>query len=90
MRKECYTCKYDDCCEYDDCYYGNPPTRWEPAEHYKPDTNADRIRAMSDYELAWEFMVFRVDAYAKANGDECAYPDTQESILEWLQQPATT
>ena len=53
-----------------------------------PPTNADRIRAMSDEELAWMFMEFRVDAYATAKGNEGGLPNTQNGILIWLQQPA--
>lgn len=53
-----------------------------------PPTNADRIRAMSDEELAWMFLEFRADAYARAKGDEGYLPDTQNGILIWLQQPA--
>lgn len=49
-------------------------------------TNADRIRTMADEELAWEFMIFRIDAYIKAKGGESTLPDSQQEILEWLQQ----
>lgn len=51
-------------------------------------TNADRIRAMSDEELAWELMVWRCEAVSKHHGVESKYPDTQQTILKWLQQPA--
>jgi hypothetical protein len=64
MRKNCETCKHDDA-EYpsyphktpcNECLHGkgynDAPTKWEAADHYKPDTNADRIRSMSDEELA--------------------------------------
>ena len=53
-----------------------------------PMTNADRIRAMSDEELAWELMTWRLDAVARNHGVEGVYPDTQKEILKWLQQPA--
>ena len=53
----------------------------------KPQTNADRIRAMSDEELAWELMVWRFDAYSKAKGDESTLPSSQKTILDWLKQP---
>ena len=43
----------------------------------KPQTNADRIRAMSDEELAWELMTWRIETEAKHQG-----------VLEWLKQPA--
>ena len=54
----------------------------------KPQTNADRIRSMSDEELAWELMLWRCEATAKYHGIESQYPDTQSTILDWLQQPA--
>ena len=53
----------------------------------KPQTNADRIRAMSDEELAWELLVWRFDAFAKAKGDEATLPSSQTTILDWLKQP---
>lgn len=59
-------------------------------DHAKPVTNADRIRAMTDEELA-EFLcgVYDNDEdYAKfINGYHIPYYD-QHSIKEWLQQPA--
>ena len=54
----------------------------------KPKTNADRIRAMSDEELAWELMLWRCEAVARHHGISSEYPDTQKTILEWLKQPA--
>ena len=54
----------------------------------KPQTNAQKIRAMSDEELAWELMLWRCEAVAKHHGISSEYPDTQKTILEWLQQPA--
>ena len=54
----------------------------------KPKTNADRIRAMSDENLAWELMLWRCEATAKYHGIETQYPDTHSKILDWLQQPA--
>lgn len=53
-----------------------------------PMTNGDRIRAMSDEELAWELMLWRCEAAAKYHGIESQYPETQSTILDWLQQPA--
>ena len=51
-------------------------------------TNADRIRAMNDEELAWELMTWRIETEAKHQGVESNYPNTQATILEWLKQPA--
>ena len=53
----------------------------------KPQTNADRIRAMNDEELAWELMTWRIETCARLNGAESPYPYTQKSILDWLKQP---
>ena len=64
-------------CNYNDCRY-----RTEPI------TNAQKIRAMSDENLAWELMLWRCEAIAKYHGIETRYPDTHSKILEWLQQPA--
>ena len=54
----------------------------------EPITNAQKIRAMSDEELAWELMLWRCEAVARHHGISSVYPDTQKTILEWLQQPA--
>lgn len=51
-------------------------------------TNAQKIRAMSDEELAWELMTWRLETEAKHQGVESNYPNTQKTILEWLKQPA--
>ena len=66
----------------DECDYKDCPWRTEPI------TNADRIRSMSDEELAWELMLWRCEAVARHHGISSEYPDTQKTILEWLQQPA--
>ena len=55
-------------------------------DHSKPMTNAQKIRAMSDEELAWELMLWRCEAVARHHGISSEYPDTQKTILEWLQQ----
>ena len=54
----------------------------------KPMTNAGRIRSMTDEELAWELMLWRCEAVARHHGISSVYPDTQKTILEWLQKPA--
>ena len=55
----CKSCKKKDKREYaDDCFACDNGDQWEAKRHRspnKPQTNADRIRAMSDEELA-EFM----------------------------------
>ena len=66
----------------DECDYKDCPWRTVPI------TNADRIRAMSDEELAWELMLWRCEAVARYHGISSEYPDTQKTILEWLKQSA--
>ena len=66
----------------DECDYKDCPCRTEPI------TNADRIRSMTDEELAWELMLWRCEAVARHHGISSVYPDTQKTILEWLQRPA--
>lgn len=103
MRKNCETCKHDrlktSIC--DECYNtSDAPTKWEPAGHYKPDTNADRIRAMSDEELANYLLQFGdLEDRIKfcQNLPECdALLNTEEGIpeekcvgclLKWLRKP---
>ena len=51
-------------------------------------TNAQKIRSMSDEELAWQLMTWRCEAVARYHGIESQYPDTQKAILSWLQQPS--
>ena len=67
----------------------SPDAKTIQVERFAPktQTNADRIRAMSDEELAWELMVWRFDAFAKAKGDEGTLPSSQKTILDWLKQP---
>ena len=51
-------------------------------------TNAQKIRSMTDEELAWELMLWRCEAVARHHSISSEYPDTQKTILEWIQQPA--
>ena len=71
-----------------DCAFSGKDMKKGTCKGYIPMTNADRIRAMSDEELAWELMVWRCEAVSKHHGVESKYPDTQQTILKWLQQPA--
>ena len=54
-----------------------------PITEYKM-TNADRIRAMSDEELA-EYIAGIID---DANSGSVIYSNRPEEWLEWLKQPA--
>ena len=70
------------------CHDKEQMARYIEEHQPKPMTNADRIRAMSDEELAWELMTWRIETAAKYHGIESNYPNTKSAILEWLQQPA--
>lgn len=64
----------------------DPCPGYDKCKQYKPNytTNADRIRAMSDFELAKEIENAQ-------SGIEIKNPkniDYFDCILEWLQQPA--
>jgi hypothetical protein len=93
MRKHCDTCGHYDFGEYcKHCEWpeGKPPSKWKPVEWWKPDTNADRIRAMSDEELAEEFHAIMLgwnewcDYHCENRGDD----GCDKCILKWLKQPA--
>lgn len=96
MRKDCDTCLHDEFGEKycNDCYWANgkPPTKWEPAPFWTPDTNADRIRAMSDEELAKFIPDWSYTNACKC--DELPYVDCnnecEKCVLEWLKLPAET
>ena len=83
MRKDCDSCKheefFDEYC--DDCLYGNPPSKWEPSDYYKPDTNAERIRNMSDEELV-EYIDCPYDVEFCNKEMDC-----YNCALEWLRMP---
>ena len=78
----CVNCKQNNSCTM--CW----KTSNKKCPHFVQKTNADRIRAMSDEELAWELMTWRLETEAKHQGVESNYPNTQKTILEWLKQPA--
>lgn len=57
---------------------------------YKSDTNADRIRAMSDEELA-KFIANPCECSVNPTEDgyrECGNELCKKHLLEWLKQPA--
>lgn len=60
------------------CAYQGGPDKWEP----KPETNADRIRSMTDEELAdW---VWGAETAGRAYGSR-----GKKAWLDWLRQAAT-
>ena len=98
---KCNTCRHlckrrdEDGTLYDWCgnILDSPDKDWErDCKYYQVATNADRIRAMSDEELA-EFMALNTDCYycrAKDN-DRCASLATTpcgDIWLDWLKQEA--
>ena len=91
--------KCENCTKYDDCRTGSGLT-W-PCGAYVPQsvTNADRIRAMSDEELADIFLRADFCKCCEHNKDGvcnyiCAYPNIPlydgciQAALTWMKQPA--
>ena len=87
MSVKCKNCKNfkDDWCEkvVDSPY----PDLERDCNHFVQATNADRIRAMSDEELADEFFKFGDNAYSMGVYKKSGCLDTREEILKWLQEP---
>lgn len=55
----------------------------------KPQTNADRIRAMSDEELCKFLGEYKFCDICEEGCDSCTYNgDCDKRLLEWLKQPA--
>ena len=95
--EQCEHCKYIEDCENRDCSL----CIWDKsieivnklAEEYKPKTQADKIRAMNDEELA-EFL-YGLDHYW--DDEQCILRindnhlnDYKDDILDWLQSEAET
>ena len=68
------------------CSYQGVPDRWEA----KPKTNADRIRAMSDEELAKSIARIAMCVDCKIKNPTCTLPisNCEKSWLEWLKSEA--
>ena len=94
MANSCETCKHYEVEAYNEpcnsCRFRDydVPTKWEsPFKQQK--TNADRIRAMSDEELARWALQFVIDCAAQSGIEDPEWEDGAEEILtEWLKQPA--
>ena len=91
--KTCYNCGTPITKEYCEDNYPNVCEHWS---YKKPITTADRIRSMSDEELA-EWIINGVSSdpcdYCKhinahCLGTLCMGKTPEEIIIEWLQQPA--
>ena len=91
--------KCENCKKYQDCLNG-AGLAW-PCGAYQPCTvtNADRIRAMSDEELADIFLRADFCKCCEHERDEvcnyiCAYPNIplydgcRQAALKWMEQPA--
>ena len=88
----CVMCKhegrdlYDGCCE---CEYpensDDPPAKYKP----KPMTNADRLRAMSDEELAKYFGEVKTWGGCPNHGARNCTENCADCWLDWLRQEAT-
>lgn len=72
-------------CRYVSVNGEKEPSNWEPTSH----TNADRIRAMTDTELAKACCEY-IDCMACPCGVDCIQvgKSCEKRMLEWLQQPA--
>lgn len=93
MKKNCENCAYNDNssrlppCLWCTASTTNPvPTHWEAGANYEPEskTNADRIRGMSDDELAHKLL-----RHSRPwCGNVCdTTKDCLTCVLNWLQQP---
>lgn len=98
MQKNCDTCKYGEFGNVKcvDCVSTTRATHshWESADFYEPDSNAARIREMSDEELAKQLVVTLtggpITMYLALNNGTSYLSKkfATEKVLEWLQQPA--
>ena len=90
MRKDCDSCKHDEFGESycDDCVsgYNGTPSKWEPADFYEPDTNAEHIRNMTDEQLA-EFLDSITDCSVCPVRDDGYCDAGSGGYLKWLKQP---
>jgi hypothetical protein len=90
MANSCETCKHYEVEAYNEpcvsCRFRDydVPTKWE--NPFKQKTNADRIRAMSDEELA---VIIAQGVGCVFNKPNCQhYDDCTPYIKKWLKQPA--
>lgn len=104
MADFCKTCKHCDIGEYDEPCFScrntgcGIPTKWEAKVNCNPQTNADRIREMSDEELA-KFLADRnvnESTLLLLNKDhgltdvqiEALRHNIYCALMRWLKQPA--
>lgn len=66
----------------------NYPPYLDYPKPYKPQTNADRIRSMSDEELCKFLGECKFCDICEEGCDSCTYNgDCDKRLLDWLQQP---
>jgi hypothetical protein len=83
--KCCHNCKKDaaECDVWHDC--GKDCPKWEA----QIQTNADRIRAMSDEELCKLLGEYKFFDICQEGCNSCTHNgDCDKRLLEWLKQPA--
>lgn len=90
--KDCDFVKKNGGCFYDGVPPSNSPKTCEKCKFFKPITNADRIRGMSDEELA-EFEIERMccppgKPGCKENNLTC--DNCEQCWLDWLKQEAVS
>ena len=88
MECKCESCVRENC--QDRTKQGDFRTVIGCADYLKQNTNADRIRAMSDGELA-KFLSTPCECVVSPEEDgyiECGNDLCKKRLLEWLKQPA--
>ena len=86
-------CKYETSngrCGLKGCYaYRHKCYTEDMCKCHEPQTNADRIRAMSNEELCEFLGEYKFCDICEEGCDSCTYNgDCDKRLLEWLQQPA--
>lgn len=71
----------------DGCYLAGTDRQISFCRSYKPQTNADRIRAMSDEELAKWIDTMYCKCLWCDNKKDCNDIECTDCIVDWLRQP---
>lgn len=61
MKKTCENCANVSTAVCDDCWTSDTIPHWKPASNYVPDTRIERLRSMSDGEIAIWFAKSQFD-----------------------------
>ena len=85
--QKCETCEYEKVCEIQD-FVRNDLKSCKTYKEKKVKTNSDKIRLMSDEELA-EFFARKspCDYYCNYSKRVCNGVSCKQGILEWLKSP---